>query len=40
MKNVDIYFAGSLTLLYPGYLEEASVLSFSLKIYLLMQSGL
>lgn len=40
MKNVDIYYAGSLTLLYPGYLEEVSVLSFSLKVYLPMQSGL
>ncbi len=30
MKNV-IYYAGSLTLLYPGYLEEVSALYFSLK---------
>lgn len=29
MNNVDIYYAGSLTLLYPNYLEEVSMLLWS-----------
>lgn len=31
------YYAASLALLDPGYLEEVSVLYFSLKLYLQMQ---